>query len=346
MSASTSSRKIALAALLAALSGCTLIMQGTSQVVEFNSDPAGAEFTVGGQTYTTPRKVDLPKEDQQVTFHKSGYYPEPVELKRRISIYFYGSLVMGLITSAIDLSTGAYKEFETTDVRVVMRPLPGTAKEFPVLVTSEPPGADILVADVNYGRAPKELRLAWLPADREKSVTLRLAGHDQKIVPLGRDQRKLDVVLTPLPELVPVRFVSTPPGAEVFVDGLRAGQTPVSYNVSYKSRAARVPVELSLEGYRPVKREVTFAERDVTVALEEIVEEIPLPVKVEPKGAKIAVDGVPVAEAPANVKLSWSITRTRHTLTVTHPGYATQTVEVKRAEAAKPLQLKLSPAIP
>jgi hypothetical protein len=346
MSASTSSRSFGLAAALAALSGCTLLMQGTSQTVHFSSEPEGAEFIVGGQSYTTPKDVELPKEDYQIFFRKAGYVEEPVALKRRVSWYFYGSLVMGLIAAAVDLSTGAYKEFETTKVHVVLTPLPDTAKELPVSITSDPPGAEILIGGATYGRTPKELKLAWLPADRERRITFRLDGYLEKTVPLAREEPKLHAVLARVPELRPVRFVSTPAGAEVRVDGLVLGAAPVSRNLSWESRDARKQVEFTLEGYRPLRRELTFAEAEVSATLDESVEEILLPVKVDPKGAKIAVDGVPVAEAPANVRLRWSVSRTKHTLTVTHPGYATKTVEVRREDAAKPVELRLSPALP
>ena len=50
MSAATSSRAVALA-LVAALSGCTLVVQGTSQPVTFTTEPPGASFSY---TYTCP----------------------------------------------------------------------------------------------------------------------------------------------------------------------------------------------------------------------------------------------------------------------------------------------------
>ena len=55
----------------------------------------------------------------------------------------------------------------------------------------------------------------------------------------------------------------------------------------------------------------------------------------------MTVDGVPAGEAPLEVKLAWSLSRVRHLIVVSHPGYATKRVEVLRADAAKPLDVRL-----
>src|SRR5262245_37497163 len=130
MSASTSS-KLLVVALCAALSGCTLVMQGTSQSVKFSSEPEGATVSVAGQTGTTPVTLELPKDDYQVSFRLDGYEDHTVELKRKLSPWFYGSIAMGIIASSIDLAFGAWKEFETTEVSVLLQPLPNAVQELP-----------------------------------------------------------------------------------------------------------------------------------------------------------------------------------------------------------------------
>ena len=84
MSAATSSKVLA-AAIVAALSGCTLVVQGTSQSVTFTSEPPGATFTVAGQTATTPATLELPKDDYQIQFKRPGYEEASVDLKRKMS---------------------------------------------------------------------------------------------------------------------------------------------------------------------------------------------------------------------------------------------------------------------
>src|SRR6516162_1712403 len=151
--------------LVAALSGCTLIVQGTSQNVTFTSEPPGATFTVAGQTATTPASLELPKDDYQISFHHPGYEDASVEIHRKMSAWFVGSIVMGIIASSIDLATGAWKEFDSTDVKVTLQALPDAVLELPVALSTDPPGADIVIDNRSYGSTPRELRLSWQPKE-------------------------------------------------------------------------------------------------------------------------------------------------------------------------------------
>lgn len=345
MSAATSSRILA-AALVAALSGCTLVMQGTSQSVTFTSEPPGATFTVAGQTAVTPATLELPKDDYQIQFKHPGYEDASVELKRKMSNWFIGSLVMGVIASSVDLATGAWKEFESTDINVTLQPLPDTVQELPVAVSSTPAGADILIGGRSYGVTPKELRLPWPPAEREKEVVFRLAGHAEKKLALLRGEKQLQAALEALPVPVTLRITSKPDKAEVRIDGRPQGKTPVPVDLTWKSGDQPRLLELALDGYKPEKRELTRDSKDVHVDLHEAVEEIVLPLKIEPAGAKVVVDGKPLAEGEKQVKLAWSVSTVKHVIVLSQPGYATKTVEVLRAAASKPLEVRLAPALP
>jgi hypothetical protein len=338
-------RSVALA-LLAALSGCTLVMQGTSQPVTFTSEPPGATFSVAGQTATTPVTLDLPKDDYQISFRHSGYEDSSVELKRKMSAWFFGSIAMGVIASSVDLASGAWKEFETTDVRVTLQALPDTVQELPVTISSEPPGADIVIASRSYGVTPKDLRLPWPPGEREKEVTLSLAGHLPKKVALLRAEKQLNGALEPLPMPVTIRIGSKPDAAEVRIDGRLQGKTPLPVDLVWKKGDKPRTLDVTLDGYRPEKRELTRDSKDLSLELQEVVEEIVLPLKIEPAGAKVLVDGVALPDGAKQVKLAWSVSKTKHSLVLSQPGYATKTVEVKRAAAAGPLEVRLAPALP
>jgi len=345
MSASTLSRLLGLT-VLAALAGCTLVVQGTHQPVTFTSEPPGATFTVAGQTATTPATLDLPKDDYQISFRRPGYEDASVELKRGISNWFIGSIFMGVIASTIDLATGAWKEFETTDVKVTLQALPDTVIEIPVTVSSEPPGADIVIDKRSYGSTPRELRLSWQPAEREKEVTLRLGGYAPKTAALLRSEKTLAAALEALPVPVTVRLGSRPEGAEVRVDGRPVGRTPIPVDLTWKPGDKPRSAEWALDGYRPEKREITRETKELSVDLQEVVEEIVLPLKIEPAGAKVLVDGLALPDGDKTVKLAWSLSKTKHTVVLSQPGYSTKTVEVKRAAAAAPLEVRLAPALP
>jgi hypothetical protein len=345
MFASTLSRAAGLA-LLAALSGCTLLVQGTSQSVTFTSEPSGATFTVAGQTAVTPVTLEIPKDDYQISFRHDGYEDAQYELRRGVSNWFIGSCLMGAIAATIDLASGAYKEFETTDVKVTLQARPDTVQELPVTVASQPPGADISIAGRSYGVTPKELRLPWQPKEREKEVTLRLQGYAPKPVALARSQRQLDATLDPLPVPVTVKFSSKPESAELRIDGRLQGKTPLPVDFLWKKDDKPRVAEWTLPGYKVEKRDITRDTKDLSVDLQEIVEEIVLPLKIEPAGAKVVVDGVALADGQKQVKLAWSISKTKHTVVLSQPGYKTRTLEVIRAGAAGPLEVRLTPALP
>lgn len=328
--------------LLALGPGCTLVVQGTSQDVHVKSEPPGAVVSVAGKTGVTPVTFNLPKEDQVFDVRRDGYREARVELGRHISPWFIGSIAMGLIASTADILAGSWKEFDSTEIFVILEPLPGTIEELAVEVASEPPGAEVLVGDVVYGRTPGEIRLPWPVGDPEKSLTFRLAGYRPKTVALKRGEKKPGAVaLDPLPVRVATTFTSTPAGALVRVGARVVGRTPVTVDLEWLPADGPRPVEFTLEGHHPEKRELAPRQAELAGALREVVEEIPLKISAEPKGAKVSVDGVPAGEAPLEVKLAWSLNRARHVVTVSHPGYTTRRVEVLRADAAKPLEVRL-----
>lgn len=345
MFASTASRLAGLV-LVAALSGCSLIVNGTSQEVTFTSDPPGATFTVAGKTEKTPKKLELPKDDYRITFQRAGYKDSDYALQRQMSAWFFGSIAMGVIASSIDVITGAWKEFDTTAVHVVLTPLPGTIQEIPVSIASDPAGAEIFIDGVSYGRTPSNLKIPWRTDETGKSVELRLNGYRSITAALPRAEKSLHRVLEALPVQVTVKVFSKPEGAAVALDGVPKGRTPCSLDLAWKPGDAARTVELVLEGYKTEKRTLQRETREITLDFQETVEQIALPLKIEPKGAKVMVDGKPVADGAATVTLGWSVSTTKHVVTVSHPGYATKTLEVARPAAAKPLEVRLQPSLP
>ena len=340
------SSKLLFLALVACLGGCSLISQGTSQEVEFNSEPEGATFTVAGQTETTPAKFTIPKNDYVITFQKEGFKDVEYDLRRKLNPWFYGSIAMGVVAATIDMATGAWYEFDTTKVNVVLEPLPGRIQELQVLITSAPEGAEIFIGTLSYGKTPRNFKLPWRTDERSKSIELKLAGYETATAALLRTEKSLQRTLVPLPVPVTHRLTSTPEKASVRVDGRPVGQTPIPVDLTWKIGDKPRTVEWSLDGYKTEKRDLTRDTRELSVELQEVVEEIVLPLKIEPAAAKVVVDGVPLAEGSKVAKLQWSISKTRHTLVFSQPGYLSKTVEVKRPDAARPLEVRLAPALP
>jgi hypothetical protein len=257
------------APLLLALTGCSLLAQGRSQEVTFTSDPPGAAFTVAGQSATTPATLELPKDDYRITFEKEGFHPVELDLKRRTSPYFYGSLVMGVIASSADLVTGAWQAFETTEVHVVLEQM-----------------------------------------------------------------------------LRRIRFHSTPPGAEVRVDGRPIGHTPTWTDLEWQPGAPPKKVELVLDGYHPAAFNLTREDEELGASLEEVVEAVPLDLRLLPPNGAIVVDGTLTVEPPEPVVLEWSVTRTRHALSFSCPGYRPASRVFERAESRAAHTIALEPMLP
>ena len=345
MSANTLSKLLVLP-LLACVGGCSLLSQGTSQEVEFMSEPPGATFTVAGRTETTPAKFPVPKNDYTITFQREGYKDVEFDLRRKLNPWFYGSIAMGLIASTIDITTGAWKEFNTTEVKVVLEPLPGRIQELPISITTVPEGAEILIGKVSYGKTPRNFQLPWRTDERDKSIELRLVGYEPTTAALLRTEKTLHRNLVPLPVPVTHQITSKPEKAEVRVDGRPVGKTPIPVDLTWKVGDKPRVVEWSLEGYGTEKRDLTRDLKELGVELKEVVEELVLPLKIEPAAAKVVVDGAAQPEGTKIVKLAWSLSKTRHTLVFSQPGYASRTVEVKRADALRPLEVRLAPALP
>jgi hypothetical protein len=304
---------------------------------------------VGARTATTPATIDLPKDDYTVVFRKPGYREVTLDLRRQMSAWFFGSLVMGVIASGVDLITGAWKEFESTALHAILEPLPDVPEpdeEIEVAVKSEPPGAEIVADGAARGRTPAKVRLIWKPRELEKTIRLRLEGYYEKGLPLGRESARLEAALEPRPVTVRVSFVSTPPGAEVRVDGAVAGRTPVVAPFDWVPGSRPRAVEMTLPGYHPGKGTIVQASAEVAMDLREVVETVPLRLTVTPPGAWVEADGAGAGAAPIAVPLRWSVSLRQHTLRVSHPGYASRTVVVTRDEAAGPLEVRLSPALP
>jgi len=333
--------------LLPALAGCALMVQGTSQEVALDSRPPGATFTVGGVSGTTPRRIELPKDDYRITFSLPGYLPRTLELKRQVSAYFYGSIALGFVASAIDIATGAWKEFQTTEVLAVLEPAPGTTERIGVRVTSDPPGAEIWTGDVLHARTPADLELEWKTEERSKELTFRLGGHFPKSLVLAREGEGLHAELEPQPIAARVLVRSTPPGADVRVGGRTAGATPLYLDLAWLPKDPPRVVELKKEGYQPVRRELRGPrDQELAVDLEEVVEILPIFLRAVPAGAELAVDGVPVGRVPERLPLRWSVSLRKHVLSASFPGCVPRQVEVTRAQAGGTLEIRLAPLLP
>ncbi len=106
-------RAVAVVGLVAALSGCASIMNGTRQAVGISSSPTAATVTADGVSQgRTPVVAQLARKDNHIVrIELEGYQPFEATLTRSVSGWVWGNIVFGgLIGLAVDaISGGLYK---------------------------------------------------------------------------------------------------------------------------------------------------------------------------------------------------------------------------------------------
>lgn len=119
--------KFATAMLLASvgLSGCATVLNGTSQPVDFVSEPEGATIeTIQGQSCETPCSFEMRRgDDSMVTFTAAGYEPVTIYLQSRTGGSVAGNLLAGgIIGGVVDASNGASNRLYPKPVYIRMVP--------------------------------------------------------------------------------------------------------------------------------------------------------------------------------------------------------------------------------
>ena len=190
----------------------------------------------------------------------------------------------------------------------------------PVSVTSEPAGAEVIVAGRTIGRTPARFELMA----GSHRVELRHEGFKPWVSDLQVEAN------TPL-EIGPVQLGlpdgrlavrSTPAGASVTVGGAYRGRTPLEIDV----RPDIVQdVSVMRDGYEPGRREVRVAAGGravVELALQPILGQVV--VSARPADAQLYVDGT----ARGNANQTLELTATAHTIEIRRTGYAPHRVTV------------------
>ena len=109
--------------------GCATVMHGTSQPVEFVSEPTGAQIElVSGLTCETPCEYSMKRgDDSRVTFTKDGYEPVTVYIQSRTGGSAVGNVLAGgIIGGVIDGTNGASNHLYPDPVIVRLAPVGST----------------------------------------------------------------------------------------------------------------------------------------------------------------------------------------------------------------------------
>ena len=125
---------ITLAAALT-LAGCATVTRGTTNQVQIQSEPSGANVRTSlNQTCTTPCTLQVSRKDEfTVVFEKPGYASQEVEVKTQIAgsgaAGFAGNILLGgVVGMAADAATGSTLEQVPNPVRVTLQAIGGGAR--------------------------------------------------------------------------------------------------------------------------------------------------------------------------------------------------------------------------
>jgi hypothetical protein len=116
---------VALIALIASTSSCALIFKGDSQSVFINSNPQGAQILVDGNVLgTTPAKISLrSNRSYNITIRLAGRKDQNIVLNNHVgTLWIVLDILGGLFPLVIDAATGAWYEFDTTQLNVDLTP--------------------------------------------------------------------------------------------------------------------------------------------------------------------------------------------------------------------------------
>ena len=128
-----------------------------------------------------------------------------------------------------------------------------------LLVKTDPPGADIQVDGVSVGRSPR--LITHLAAKDTYSVRLRKAGYQDQKISVKFDGRKpLVREETLVLASGTIDILSEPVGAEVTVNGIVRGKTPVKVTEVPRGRAT---VKFRMDGFADETRELAINAGDV-----------------------------------------------------------------------------------
>lgn len=121
------------------LAGCATVTRGSTEMVDFSSDPPGAivQTSIGLACPTTPCKMEISrKTDFVATFTKPGYLPQSIPVGTAVegggAAGFAGNILLGgVVGMAADVATGATLNHVPNPVHANLLPEPAAPEPAP-----------------------------------------------------------------------------------------------------------------------------------------------------------------------------------------------------------------------
>lgn len=277
---------------LAILTGCDLDIPDGKGSISVQSSPDRAEVLVNGTPQgTAPVAIaGLVAGEYIVELRKDGYE----------RAYKSVSLLEG----------------QEMDVSLNMKSITGL-----LLVDSNPQGADVVIDGISKGNTP--LLMTDLPLGEYslQFISPKLLPRTMKAKLLDRSPVRVYAEL--LSNTAQLDVTSVPDGAEVRINGIYAGDTPLRIE---EVQAGEADVKVSKRGYTPYQMRMSF-EATKPYKIDAELESLPsgLTVLTTPPGAKIMIDNKIVGDSPMTLE---NLKEGPHEITASMDGFDTKTKSI------------------
>lgn len=92
------------------ISGCSTVLNTTTQDIEIKTNPANAKITVDGKKFgTSPQVINIDRgSNHTIKLELDGHEAYETQITRKISFWFWGNVLNGFIPGMLtDMFTGA-----------------------------------------------------------------------------------------------------------------------------------------------------------------------------------------------------------------------------------------------
>lgn len=251
--------------------------------------PDGAKVSINGEDAgTTPVTKDLPFTDDKKSVHV------------KVELDGYAT-----VEQDVDLNPKRETKLNFRLEKVKTPPPPARAH---VVIETNPPGAKVTIDGVDSGLSPVTTDLAIGPT-KLIHIHAELDGYlpidqDAALDPLQPTQVSLTLEKKPVPvspKPSKVLITSTPPGADVYIDGLKVGKTPYTLE-RMLTAATTAQVRIEAPGFKAETRTISL-DLSASIKLPIILTKAAPPVL--PSPAKLRRIGtIPVQFTPTAIQVS------------------------------------------
>ena len=226
-----------------------------------------------------------------------------------------------------------------------------------LFVSSVPQGATVYINQQQMvDKTPAVLRIdTGISRQKQVEVGLELDGYETMVMKanlVGGDLvevKNINLVKIQLPTQRDLQVTSNPSSADVYLDGVRVGQTPFQTQIDFKSHR----LKLTLTGYQDWQRSIPVVSAQITSSVQHQVDLVKLPtrpvrgeitINSSPTGADVYLDGSDQSrQTPVTLR---SLSLGLHSIRLKLDGYQDYKQQVKVA-AGQPTEIdvELTPLV-